>query len=103
MQTYVFNPFTGNFDAITDPNSEYVGALLSGVIDSVNLVFTSPSKFLHTVGGVSIKVYMNGQRLLLTDDFTISESGGPLTGYDTITFLIAPRPGDKLFADYMKR
>ena len=100
---YVLNPFTGNFDAITDPNSEAVGVLLLGVINGVNTVFTTSTKFLHTVGGASIKVYMNGQRLFLTDDYTLSESGGPSSGYDTVTLLVAPRSGDKVFADYMKR
>jgi hypothetical protein len=46
-------------------------------------------------------VYYNGQRLLLADDYTLAESGGPGTGYDTIQTVVVPKPGDKIWADYI--
>lgn len=82
--------------------SRVVGESLAGAINGTNTVFTTASKFVHVVGGLSIQVYMNGQRLVLTDDYTLSESGGPGTGFDTVTLLTAPRAGDKVFADYTK-
>jgi hypothetical protein len=78
------------------------GITLIGAIDKINQVFTTPTYFLHEIGGRSIQVYYNGQRLLDPDDYIPSESGGAGTGYDTITLQGAkpPRPGDKLWADY---
>ncbi len=66
------------------------------------LVFTTPEPFLHVPPGASIALYYNGQRLEsgLGNDFTVSESGGPATGYDTVTLLFSPHVGDKFRADY---
>lgn len=57
-----------------------------GPIDGTNLVFTTPEKFVQVVPLV-IRVYRNGQRQALGGDYTVSESGGIGTGYDTITFV----------------
>jgi hypothetical protein len=57
-----------------------------GVIDGSNLVFTTPEKFIQSVP-LTILVYRNGQRQMLGGDYTVSESGGFGTGYDTITFV----------------
>jgi len=46
-------------------------------------------------------VYYNGTRLLWLDDYLLVESGGGGTGYDTVVLAIAPKPGDKVFADYV--
>ena len=83
------------------------GVVLAGSIDNINQVFVAPDKFIHESGIRSVEVYYNGQRLLETDDYTVSESGGVGTGYDTVTMQIAPRSHgtniDKVWADYWVR
>jgi len=76
---------------------------LLGVKDHVNIAFTAPDKFLPT----SIAVYFNGMRMRrgAGNDYVISESGGPGSGYDTITLLdatLAPYSTEQLFADYLQ-
>lgn len=79
------------------------GIGLAGAKDGVNTTFATPGleKYTHNLPYLSIAVYYNGQRLLLLDDYIVVESGGSGTGYDTIILEIAPRPGDKVFADYV--
>jgi len=85
----------------TIPASKHRFAVaLAGVINGVNVVFTTPEKFRHDPPRAQLALYYNGQRLFILDDFTVTESGGPGTGYDTVSTLFAPRPGDKLWADY---
>lgn len=77
---------------------------LSGTRNGVNLVFTTVNKFDPSF----IRVYFNGQRLHsgTGNDFTISESGGVGTGYDTVTFSspeLAPLTGENIYADYLKK
>lgn len=74
---------------------------LAGAIDGVNTAFTAPEAWRHSPPNFAICVYYNGQRLLLVDDYTVLESGGPGTGYDTIVTVMAPRLGDKIWADYI--
>lgn len=64
-------------------------------------VFTTPEVFVHVVGGASIALYFNGQRLEsgAGNDFTVSESS-PGDGYDTVTLLFVPVAGDTFWADY---
>ena len=59
-------------------------------------VFTTPEKFVHVPGGLSIEIFHQGggRRLQLSTtgnpsdgDYTLSESGGLGTGYDTITVI----------------
>lgn len=73
-----------------------------GVIDGVNQVFSTPEKFVQTVP-LTIRVYRNGQRQTLDGDYTVSESGGIGTGYDTITFVagIKIKVGTVLRVDYV--
>lgn len=63
--------------------------VLTGTVNSINTVFTTAVDF--TPG--SQAVYFNGVRQVpgVGNDYTISESGGIGTGYDTITFMVAPR------------
>ena len=78
------------------------GIPLVGVKNGVNNVFTTPENFVQSVN-VIIRVYWNGRRLKLNDDYTVSESGGIGTGYDTVTFLF-PKPPvatSELTADYI--
>jgi len=79
------------------------GQGLLGAKDGVNLVYTTPSSenFVHNLPFLSIQVYYNGVRQTLLDDYTVSESGGVGTGFDTITMGVPMRPGDKLIADYI--
>lgn len=79
------------------------GQGLLGDKDGVNLVFTTPSSenFVHNLPFLSIQLYFNGQRLTLLDDYMVSESEGSGTGFDTITMMVAPKPGDHLTADYI--
>jgi hypothetical protein len=86
-------------------SGEKVQIDLIGTKDGSNLVFTTPDNFVQQASGTKIKVYMNGQRLYegATCDYTVSESGGAGTGYDTITLSadLAPLSFDNLFADYV--
>ena len=74
---------------------------LAGSIDGVNTSFSTPEPFVHDPPRLTLVLFYNGQRLFISDDFLISESGGPGTGYDTVQTLFAPRAGDKLWADYV--
>jgi hypothetical protein len=74
---------------------------LSGAINGVNTVFTTTGFFRH--GGFDTEcVHYNGVRLFegIGNDYVASESGGPGTGYDTITTNFAARTGHVLVIDY---
>lgn len=88
-----------------------VGVPFVGPLDGVNRIFrTTPNHFVHdlSVTGKTISVYHNGRRLIQTSvpnpatgDYTVSESGGPSTGFDTINLLtFAPVGRSSLVADY---
>ena len=78
--------------------------VLTGAINSINTVFTTAADFV--VGTEAI--FFNGVRQFpgASEDYVPSESGGAGTGYDTITFAVAPRSragprtDDKVTADY---
>lgn len=76
---------------------------LVGAINGVNVTFMvpSPDRFRTEPPRLGLSLFYNGRRMLVVDDFAVSESGGPGTGYDTITMLFAPKAGDKLWADYV--
>jgi len=73
-----------------------------GTIDGSNLVFSTPEKFVQ-VSPLVIRVYRNGQRQALIEDYGVSESGGGGTGYDTITFVAGAKikVGTVLRVDYV--
>jgi hypothetical protein len=75
---------------------------LVGAKDGVNTVFTTPEEFLQA-GNIVIRLYLNGDRLRLgaLNDYTVSESGGPGTGFDTVTLAIPLITKDQLTADYI--
>ena len=75
---------------------------LLGPRDGVNLVFQTPEPFLVATY-LPFCVYRNGVRLEsgTENDYNVSESGGPGTGYDTVTLLaFPPHITEKLTADY---
>lgn len=87
------------------------GVALVGPMDGANRIFrTTPDHFVHDPAGTGrdIEVWHNGRRLIWTSaanpglgDFTVSESGGVGTGFDTITLLtFAPVGRSTLVADY---
>jgi hypothetical protein len=88
-------------------NEERQGIALLGPRDGTNRVFTTPEKFLHTLGR-TITVFHNGRRLLQASspspslgEYSVSESAGLGTGYDTVTVLsFAPVHESGLVADY---
>ena len=79
------------------------GLPLLGAIDGANVTFTVPlgDAYVHTPPFFSIQVYYNGPRLLLSDDYIVLESGGFGTGFDAIVMEVAPKVGDKMWADYI--
>jgi hypothetical protein len=79
------------------------GCGLVGIQDGVNRIFTLPSgeKFAHNLPYLTVSVYVNGLRQVLVDDYTISESGGVGSGYDTVTLISAPYLDDHLTSDYV--
>ncbi len=105
MPRFVFNPLTGEFDLIRRRGeAQVVGALPLGIIDGVNTTFTTTSFFQEG----SLAVYYNGQRLRkgASNDYTVSESGGIGTGFDTINLTFAPRSSpmvDVITVDYTEK
>jgi hypothetical protein len=79
------------------------GQRLLGDKDGINVTYTVPvgDKFTHNLPFLSIEVYFNGVRLTLLDDYTIAESGGAGTGYDTVIMEVPLLPWDHLLADYV--
>lgn len=99
-----------NFPSISSLFQQFIAADrfrtaqgLLGPKNSINTTFTLPSgeKFTHNLPFLTIHVYYNGVRLALLDDYTIQESGGVGSGYDTVILEFAPRSLDHLFADYI--
>lgn len=73
-----------------------------GPLTGANQTFTTSQKFTRTVGKEEW-VYYNGvlQEFGATEDYTVGESGGPGTGYDTIYFSVAPKSKEKLEVIYI--
>jgi len=77
---------------------------LLGVKNNSNRVFTTPDKFINgTFGNNDFKILIRHQgRVLVEDeDYSVSESMGAGTGYDTITFTFKPKSKDTIVADYV--
>jgi hypothetical protein len=90
-----------------------VGVPLVGAKDGRNRVFkTSPEHFVHDPGGSgkTIELWHNGRRLAQTGlsspefgDYTVLESGGIGTGFDTIKLLtFSPVGSSSLLANYQR-
>ena len=79
---------------------------LLGTKNGINFTFTTPEFFVHS-SILTIAIYWNGRRLRIGRDYTVSESGGLGSGYDTISLTpwsggkaFLPRSGDELISDY---
>ena len=99
----VFNPLSGQFEYVRRPGSgRRIGDPVVGVVNGANVTFTTVVNFVHEVPGDSIAVYFNGVRLLegAGNDYTVSESGGLGTGYDTLTLAVPPITSDNILVDY---
>jgi len=83
------------------PASLRTNVVPAGTINGINTVFSTPDNFIHD-GLTNEAVYLRGLRRSegAGCDYVASESGGVGTGYDTITFAVAPKPGDVLAIDY---
>lgn len=90
-----------------------VGYPLVGPKTGANRVFrTTPDHFVHDPSGTgkTIQVWHNGRQLVQTTvsnpgsgDFTVEESGGVGTGYDTVNLLtFAPIGSSTLLASYQR-
>lgn len=79
--------------------------VLAGTLDGSNRIFTTSDKFVNTdIGSNSFRILVrhNGKGLLQGIDYSLSESMGAGTGFDTITFIsFAPKSNDTLVADYV--
>jgi hypothetical protein len=75
----------------------------AGAIDGANVVFTTPDLFVQDPPDFQITVFRNGQQQTLNGDYTVSESGGVGTGFDTVTFAVActPKVGGIVLVDYV--
>lgn len=79
------------------------GIGLVGPKDGLNLTFHTPGyeKFVHNLPFLTTSVYFNGVRQTFLDDYVVTESAGPGTGYDTVVMNVALKAGDHLLADYV--
>lgn len=76
---------------------------LIGAKNGIDVTYTTPDVFVQS-GDTVIRVFRNGQRLRegASNDFTVSESGGVGTGFDTVTFNgDPPLAYENLTADYL--
>lgn len=77
---------------------------LIGMRNGANRTFYTPDKFINGsyFGNVFvITIEHNGKQLYENVDFTIAESGGPGTGYDTINIIsLTPNTHSLLYATY---
>ena len=85
-------------------SNRVTGEVPTGLINDANTSYTTVADFIEG----SESVYFNGVRQTegVGCDYVRSESGGVGTGYDTITFAVAPRsrpgakPDDSITIDY---
>lgn len=70
--------------------SQVTNEVPTGAVNSANTAYV----IANTPQNASVKVYLNGQRLLITSDYTISGT--------TITMVAAPVTGDQIWVDYQK-
>lgn len=82
----------------------HIDVKLIGSVDNSNTIYFVPSAYFQNTEDNPIVVYKNGVKQAYLDDFTIAESGGAGTGFDTIIMTVPPlsvsSPPDILTADY---
>jgi len=81
------------------------GVELIGAKNGSNRTFTTPEPFINGAfqdNEFHIIVHHNGRTLINGCDYVVSESGGPGTGFDTLTFItFTPNSRSELYADYV--
>lgn len=99
---FLVNPEEASIGGGSVIAARYYRQPLAGVINGSNVAFTTAIDFVH-LGADKESVFHNGvlQDEGAGNDYLASESGGPGTGYDTITFALAPRVGDKISIDFV--
>ena len=79
--------------------------ILDGILDGINQIFKLPGgdKAINQPPNIQIKFYRNGVRQHpgSGNDYEVTESGGPGTGYDTFTINPPPISGEILLVDYI--
>jgi len=90
------------------PMGPYITDDLSAQANGITSIFTlnaSATAFHSTTAGIEMRVTVNGVRQNegSANDFTASESGGPGTGFDTITFTYVPLTGDAILVDFLRK
>ena len=107
QKTFLQNSGIVNGLSITNTQmqvTEWQDIQLVGVVDNVNTTYTIPSGTWIQSFPYKIIVYKNGVKQVLGDDYTIAESNGVGTGYDTVILAVAlttiPSPVDVITADY---
>ena len=77
---------------------------LAGVKNGANTTFTIPGgeKAFHS-GNLIIRAFWEGQKLQfgLGNGYTVAESGGPGTGFDTVLLTRAPKVDDNVTVDFV--
>lgn len=104
QKSFLTNAGIVNGISVNSSNMEYLDnqdIILIGNINGSNRIFTLPNNdYFIQSSPYKIIVYWNGVKQALNDDYFISESGGPGTGYNTVTMTIPPTSGDIITADY---
>lgn len=83
-----------------------LGAPLAGVTDGANREFHTQEPFVHGANGRTIEVWHNGRFLAQTSDqipggdYTVAESRGPGTGFDTVLLNFTPTGSSLLQVNY---
>ena len=75
--------------AVADGTYFVENGVPTGAVNYINVTFTLAS---NPSPDGSLKVYLNGQRLKVTEDYTLSGS--------TLTMVVAPLTGSLLLVDY---
>ena len=82
-----------NTGALPPPDiNRRIGEDLAAQVNGVTSTFTTAVDFVHASPGDSVAVFVNGnrQRFGASNDYTVSESGGSGTGFDTISLVFTP-------------
>lgn len=76
---------------------------LLGLQNGMNRTFYTPEIFINSIYNsnlMTISIFHNGRKLAEGLDYSLSESAGPGTGFNTIIFTFSPISSSTLRADY---